>query len=137
MFCFCFCLVLFGAGFVPLMRMLPSTAAILGAVLLHAVTGVPMSFYSQFAILLIVVISAAFSLMEAEGDGFVRRAFPALVLVATAIPLVFAFGAGCAGSWSLGIALLGGFAFYAAVSIFFFQEAKHMTEEEALMNLSI
>ena len=137
MFCFCFCLVLFGAGFVPLMRMLPSTAAILGAVLLHAIMGVPMSFYSQFVILLLAVICTAVSLLVTDGDGFFGGAFPMFVLAVAAIPLAFAFGAGCAGSWSLGIALLGGFAFYAAVSILFFQEAKHMTEEEALMNLSI
>ena len=108
-------MVLFGSGLMPLANLLPPAAATLGAVLLHTVTGLPMSLYSQFAILLLIVIGAAISLLMTKRDGFVRSAFPALVLVAVVVPLVFAFGAGSAGSRSLGITLAGGFGFLAIV----------------------
>ena len=112
-------MVSLGSGFAPLTRMLPSTTAILGAVLLHAVTGVPMSFYSQFALLLLVVIGTAVASLATDRDGFLVGAFPLLVLAVVAIPLAFASGAGRAGSCSLGVTLLGGFALYAAVRVFF------------------
>ena len=108
-------MVRFGSAVRPLANLLPSAAATLGAVLLHAATGVPMSLYSLFAVLLLVVICAAFSLLAAEGDGFLRGAFPAFALAVAALPLAFATGAGSAGSRSLGITLLGGFALYAVV----------------------
>ena len=61
------------------------------------------------------MIGTAVSLLAKDGDGFLGGAFPALVPAVAAIPLVFAFGAGSAGSRSLGITLLGGFAFLAVV----------------------
>ena len=106
-------MVLFGSGLRPFVNLLPAAAAILGAVLLHELTGVPLSLYSQFALLLVFLIGAACSLLV--GDGFLRGAFPALVLLAAVLPLAFASGAGSAGSRSIGITLAGGFAFYALV----------------------
>lgn len=110
-------MVLFGSVRAPIVRLLPSVSATLGAMLLHALTGVPMSFYSQFAIMLLVVIGVALCLLTTEDDGLRSCIFPALVMSVVGLPLVFACGAGSAGSRSLGITLVGGFVFLALMQI--------------------
>ena len=110
-------MVLFGSARRPFLNLLVTAAAPFGAVLLHLLTGVPMSLYSQFAILLLVVVGVALSLLTSGRDGFLARAFPAIVLAAASAPLAFATGAGSAGSRSLGITLAGGFALLSVAQI--------------------
>ena len=110
-------MVLFGSGGLPFVRFLQAAAAVLGAVGLHALTDVPMSLYSQFAVLLLIVVCAAISLLTTPQDGWMGGIFPAFALAVAAIPLAFAFGAGSAGSRSLGVTLVGGFSFFALVQL--------------------
>lgn len=110
-------MVLFGSLVRPLECLVPAAAATLGAVALHLATGVPMSLYSQFSVLLLVVICSAFAVLEEPRDGLADRAFLPLVFAACFLPLALSSGAGGAGSRSMGVALLGGFAFFALVSM--------------------
>jgi len=106
-------MVLFGSGRLPLASLLSTGAALLGAVLAHGIAGVPISFYSQVAFLLLVIICAAMSALATECDRLSCRVFPPLVLALAAVPLAFAAGAGSAGSRSFGLALAGGFLLFA------------------------
>ena len=74
-----------------------------------------MSLYSQFSVLLIVVTCSAFAVLPDPRDGISGRAFLPLVLAICFLPLALSFGAGGAGSRSIGVTLLGGFSFFALV----------------------
>ena len=53
----------------------PAAAATLGAVALHLATGVPMSLYSQFSVLLLVVVCSSLAVLADPRDGMAGRAF--------------------------------------------------------------
>ena len=106
-------MVLFGSAVRPLLCLLPTVMAILGGVVLHFITGVPMSLYSQFAILLLVLVLAALSVLVNQQDSGLVLTFLPLVLFAAVLPLALSWGAGSAGSRSFGLTLAGGFLFYA------------------------
>ena len=108
-------MVLFGSLVRPLESLVPAAAATLGAVALHLATGVPMSLYSQFSVLLIVVTCSALAALEDSRDGLAGRAFLPLVLAVCFLPLALTSGAGGAGGRSMGVALLGGFAFFTLI----------------------
>ena len=108
-------MVLSGSLVRPLECLLPAAAAALGAVALHMATGVPMSLYSQFSVLLLVVTCSALAVLSDPRDGLAARVSLPLVLAVSFLPLALSSGAGGAGSRSMGVALLGGFAFYALV----------------------
>ena len=96
----------------------PTMAAVFGAMLLHFATGVPLSIYSRFALVVLVVLNAAFALFSDTSAGFWRRAGLPLLAAAMALPLVFTTGAGEMGSRTLGITLVGGYLAYALVGPF-------------------
>ena len=99
-------------------HMLPGTAVFLGTVLAHLVSGIPMSLYSWFAILLAVILTSACGLLSyCEGRILARLCAP-LALVLSALPLLFSSGAVAAGSRSFGVALVGGFLADALVMTF-------------------
>jgi len=108
-------MVMFGSLVRPLTCLVPAAAATLGAVALHLATGVHMSLYSQFSILLLVVVCSALAVLADPRDGVASRVFLPLLIAISFIPLALSSGAGGAGSRSMGIALLGGFAFFALV----------------------
>ena len=97
--------------------MLPASAAVFGGVLALYVTGVPLSLYSRFALLALVVINVSFALFASEGDSWMKRAFLPLLSAAMMVPLVLTSGAGAAGSRSFGMTLVGGFVFFALVGL--------------------
>ena len=106
-------MVMSGSLVRPLACLAPATAATLGAVALHLVTGVPMSLYSQFSVLLLVVVCSSLAVLADPRDGMAGRAFLPLLIAVSFLPLALSSGAGGAGSRSMGVALLGGFAFFA------------------------
>ena len=106
-------MVMSGSLVRPLACLAPAAAATLGAVALHLVTGVPMSLYSQFSVLLLVVVCSALAVLADPRDGMAGRAFLPLLIAVSFLPLALSSGAGGAGSRSMGVALLGGFAFFA------------------------
>lgn len=90
-------------------HMLPSAAVFFGAVLAHGSSGIPMSLYSWFAILLAVVLSNAIWLLSrGENDAF-GRVGGFLSMAMFALPLLLSVGAVASGSRSFGVALVGGF----------------------------
>ena len=106
-------MVMSGSLVRPLACLAPAAAATLGAVALHLATGVPMSLYSQFSVLLLVVVCSALAVLADPRDGMAGRAFLPLLIAVSFLPLALSSGAGGAGSRSMGVALLGGFAFFA------------------------
>jgi HAE1 family hydrophobic/amphiphilic exporter-1 len=108
-------MVMSGSLVRPLLSLVPAAAATLGAVVLHLVTGVPMSLYSQFSILLLGVICSALSMLTDPRESASDRAFLPILITISFLPLALSFGAGSAGSRSIGIAMLGGFAFFALI----------------------
>ena len=86
--------------------LVPSVAAVFGAVLALVAADVSMSVYSRYALVMLVAMTTALRLLGSKG------ALPLLAALA-ALPLVFASGPGSAGSRSFGLALSGGFAAYA------------------------
>lgn len=108
-------MVMSGSLVRPLACLVPAAAATLGAVALHLATGVPMSLYSQFSVLLLVVVCSALSTLADPRDGAAGRAFLPLLIAVSFLPLALSSGAGGAGSRSMGVAMLGGFAFFALV----------------------
>ena len=97
--------------------LLPSSAALFGGVLALFATGVPLSIYSRFALMALVVVTVSFTLFHSEGDSWLKRAFLPLLATAMMVPLVFTSGAGAAGSRSFGLTLVGGFLFFALVGL--------------------
>lgn len=108
-------MVMSGSLVRPLSSLVPAAAATLGAVVLHLVTGVPMSLYSQFSILLLGVICSALSMLTDPRESASDRAFLPILITISFLPLALSFGAGSAGSRSIGIAMFGGFAFFALI----------------------
>ena len=108
-------MVMSGSLVRPLACLVPAAAATLGAVVLHLMTGISISLYSQFSILLLVVTCSAFAMLADSRDGITGRVFLPLLIAISFLPLALSSGAGGAGSRSMGITLLGGFAFFALV----------------------
>ena len=97
--------------------LLPASAAVLGGVLALYVTGVPLSLYSRFALLALVVVNVSFALFASEGDSWAKRAFLPFLSAAMMVPLALTSGAGAAGSRSFGMTLVGGFVLFALVGL--------------------
>ena len=100
-----------------LSALLPTLAAVFGAVLTLYVTGVSLSLYSRFALVMLVVVNAAFSLFSTEATTWRRRAALPLMAAVMALPFVFTSGAGAMGSQSFGMTLLGGYLLYALIGL--------------------
>ena len=98
--------------------LLPSSAAVFGGVLALSLSGVPLSLYSRFALVALVLFGVMFSLFASEGERTWRQlAFLPLLAAAMALPLVFTSGAGAAGSRSFGLTLVGGLVLFAFVGL--------------------
>ena len=97
--------------------LLPTSAAVFGGVLALYLSGVPLSLYSRFALLALIVVTASFLLFTSPDEPWRRRAFLPLLAAAMMVPLVFTSGAGAAGSRSFGLTLVGGFLFFALVGL--------------------
>lgn len=110
-------LIRFESWRVSFLTILPTVAAVFGAVLALRLTGVSLSLYSRVAILLLIYVNAAFLLLWTPEMPWRRRVVLPLMAAAMALPLVFSSGAGAAGSRSLGIALFGGYLVYAFVGL--------------------
>ena len=93
--------------------LLPSVVAVFGAILVMTVSGVAFSVYSRYALVMLVATMTATSLVADSSAGFWKTALSPLLSALTMLPLVFATGAGAAGSRSLGLAFLGGSVAYA------------------------
>jgi multidrug efflux pump subunit AcrB len=93
--------------------LLPSVAAVFGAMSALWITGVVFSVYSRYAVLMLVATTSAMSLAAGRGAGFKAKALLPILAALTVLPLVFASGAGAAGSRSLGMTLFGGYLSYA------------------------
>ena len=93
--------------------LLPSVMAVFGAILVMTVSGVAFSVYSRYALVMLVATMTATSLVADSSAGFWKTALSPLLSALTMLPLVFATGAGAAGSRSLGLAFLGGSVAYA------------------------
>ena len=93
--------------------LLPSVTAVFGAILALWVSGVAFSVYSRHALAMLVASTAAMSLVAGRGAGFWARIPLPLLAALTSLPLVFAVGAGSAGSRSFGVTLFGGYLAYA------------------------
>ena len=89
--------------------LLPSAAAVFGAVAALACTGNPFSVYSRYALVVLVAETAALSLLAPPTARFRARAFFPFLAALTFLPLMFVSGAGAAGSRSLGTTFFGGF----------------------------
>ena len=98
--------------------LLPSVIAVFGAIIALSVAGVAFSVYSRYAVVMIVAITAAMSLVADSSAGFWKTALCPLLAALAMLPLVFATGAGAAGSRSLGIAFFGGSVAYAFLGRF-------------------
>ena len=98
-------------------HMLPGAVVFLGAVLAHALSGIHMSLYSWFAILLAVVSENAVRLLSSGEGGVTDRLFAPMTLAMSALPLLFSTGAVASGGRSFGVALVGGFAAGAVVRL--------------------
>ena len=94
-------------------QLLPSVTAVFGAVLALTVAGVAFSVYSRYALVMLVAATTAMSLVADSSAGFWKRSILPFLAALTMLPLVFASGAGAAGSRSLGITLFGGYVAYA------------------------
>jgi len=95
--------------------LLPSVSAFFGALVALKLTGVTLSVYSQYALVMLVALTAALSQL-ARGVTTLRTqlALPLLGALMT-LPLVFSSGAGSVGHASFGVTLLGGFLGYAVL----------------------
>ena len=98
--------------------LLPSVVAVFGAILAMTVSGVAFSVYSRYALVMLVATMTATSLVADSSAGFWKMALSPLLAALTMLPLVFATGAGAAGSRSLGIAFFGGSVAYAFLGRF-------------------
>lgn len=98
--------------------LLPSVVAVFGAILVMTISGVAFSIYSRYALVMLVATMTATSLVVAPSAGFWKTALSPLLSALTMLPLVFATGAGAAGSRSLGLAFLGGSVAYAFLGRF-------------------
>ena len=96
--------------------MTPSIAAVFGAMLALSISGVSLSVYSRYVIVMLPAVTVAMSIVSNSGARARTGALLPLLAALTALPLVFAFGPGSAGGRSLGVALSGGCAAYAAVA---------------------
>ena len=96
---------------------LPSVAAVFGAVLALGVTGVAFSVYSRYMLVMLVATTVAMSLVAGPSSGFRQRALLPLLAALSAFPLVFSSGAGAAGSVSIGVTLFGGYLAYALLNV--------------------
>ena len=94
-------------------QMLPSVAAVFGAILALTVADVAFSVFSRHALVMLVAITTAMSIVSGPSAGFSERMLLPLLAALAMLPLVFASGAGAAGSRSLGIAYFGGYVAYA------------------------
>ena len=94
-------------------QLLPSVTAVFGAVLALTVSGVAFSVYSRYALVMLVATTTAMSLVADSSAGIWKRSLLPFLAALTMLPLVFASGAGAAGSRSLGITLFGGYVAYA------------------------
>lgn len=82
--------------------------AVFAGILAHCLTGVPLSLYSRFALLMLVVFSVVFRLFDRENATVGQRlCLPVLALIMVS-PLVCVTGAGAAGACSFGVTLIGG-----------------------------
>jgi len=99
------------------LAMLPSVAAVCGAVVTLFVTGVSLSLYSRFALIMLVVVNTVFSLFMRSDEPWHRRIVLPLMAAAMALPLVFSSGAGAVGSRSFGMTFLGGYLFFALLGL--------------------
>ena len=97
--------------------LLPGVTAVFGAILALTVAGVAFSVYSRYALAMLVASTAAMSLVASGGTRLSRPLLPLLAAL-TMLPLVFASGAGAAGSRSLGLTLFGGYVAYAILGSF-------------------
>ena len=97
--------------------LLPVSAAVFGGVLALYVFGVPLSLYSRFALLALVVVNVSFALFASEGDSWMMWASLPLLAAMMMVPLVLTSGAGAAGSRSFGMTLVGGFLVFALVGL--------------------
>ena len=95
----------------------PTVAAVFGAVLALWVTGVSLSLYSRFALVMLVVVNSAFSLFGTPTSSWRRQAAWPLLAAVMAVPFVVTSGAGAQGSSSFGMTLLGGHLFFAFVGL--------------------
>ena len=102
-------LVRFESSRKALFLLLPSSAAVFGGIAALFVTGVPLSLYSRFALLMLVVLTSSFSLFSSAGGSWRPRVAVPLLGAVMALPLVFTSGAGAAGSCSFGMTLVGGY----------------------------
>jgi len=93
--------------------LLPSVAAVFGALATLGLTGVPLTLYSRYALVMLVALTTAMSLLS-EGTARYRSWIGLPLLGALcALPLAISRGAGSAGSVSLGLTLFGGYLGYA------------------------
>jgi len=99
-------------------RILPSVSAAFGAVAAPYLSGVAFSVYSRYALLMLVSSTVAMSLLTESLPTFRKRAVLPILAALTMLPLVFASGAGSAGSCSLGMTFFGGYAACALLSGF-------------------
>ena len=99
------------------LALLPTVAAVFGAVLLLYLMGVSLSLYSRFALVMLVAVNAAFGLLAPSASTWKRLVFLPFMAAVMALPLVFTSGAGLQGSRSLGVTLLGGYLVYALVGV--------------------
>ena len=89
--------------------LLPTSAAVFGGVLSLYAADIPLSLYSRFALVVLVTVTASFSLFASADGPWRRWVFLPLLAAAMAVPLYFTSGAGAAGSRSFGMTLAGGF----------------------------
>ena len=80
---------------------LPSVVAVFGAVLALYVSGVPLSVYSRYALIMLVPLTMAM--------GIARWSFLPVLAALSVLPLAFACGPGSSGAHTIGVPLLGGF----------------------------
>ena len=99
------------------LALVPTTASVFGGVLALYLTGVPLSLYSRFALLMLVVLTLSFAQFSAPDSPWRQRAFLPLLAAVLALPLVFTTGAGAAGSRSFGMTLVGGFLLFALAGL--------------------
>ncbi len=93
--------------------LVPSVAAVFGALLALTVAGVAFSVYSRYALVMLVASTAAMSLVAGPSATARQRALLPLMAALAALPLVFMSGAGAAGGCSWGVTLVGGYLAYA------------------------
>jgi len=111
-------------------RILPSVSAAFGAVAAPYLSGVAFSVYSRYALLMLVSSTVAMSLLTESLPTFRKRAVLPILAALTMLPLVFASGAGSAGSCSLGMTFFGGYAACALLSGFLAAAPRSVVQTE-------